>query len=117
MAKPTGPTNVYKRRLINELNRTKSPAWKNVAKKLSAARRRKVVVNVGELNMYAKDGETIVVPGTVLSNGKLEKPLTIAAWRFSPAAAGKIRKAKGSALTIEELLKKNPKGSKMRIMV
>jgi large subunit ribosomal protein L18e len=117
MAKPTGPTNVYKRGLITELKRSKSAAWKDVAKKLSASRRRKVTVNVGEIDVHAKGGETIVVPGTVLANGKMDKAVTIAAWKFSSAAVEKIKKARGSALTIEELLKKNPKGSKIRIMI
>lgn len=117
MAKPTGPTNVYKRRLINKLKKTKSPAWKEVADKLAGARRRKVEVNIGEINLYAKEGETVVVPGVVLANGNLEKAVTVAAWRFSGSAAEKIKKAKGDATTLEELMKKNPKGSKIRIMI
>ncbi len=117
MVKLTGPTNVYMRKLIEDLKKTKSPAWKDVAKRLSAARRRKVEVNVGEINLYAKDGDIIVVPGVVLANGKIDKQLTVAAWRFSSAAVEKIKKAKGQPLTIEELMKKNPKGSKIRIMV
>ena len=117
MGKPTGPTNVYKRELIAALRKTKAPAWKDVAKMLSASRRKKVVVNVGEINMHANGGETVVVPGSVLSNGRMDKAVTVAAWKFSSAAADKIKNAKGSAMTIEELLKKNPKGSKIRIMV
>ena len=117
MAKRTGPTDVHARRLIAELKKTKSPAWKEVAEKMSSARRRKVEVNVGEINLHAKEGEAVVVPGIVLANGKLDKSVTVAAWRFSKAAAEKIKKAKGHALGIEELLKKNPKGSKIRIMV
>jgi len=117
MAKRTGPTNVHMRRLINELKKTKSPAWKEVAEKLSSARRRKVEVNVGEINLYAKEGEAVVVPGIVLANGTVDKAVTVAAWRFSEAAVEKIKKAKGHAITIEELMKKNPKGSKIRIMV
>lgn len=117
MAKRTGPTNVYMRKLIGELKKTKSPAWKEVAKKLVATRRRRVVVNVGEINLYAKKGESVVVPGVVLANGRLDKAVTIAAWRFSSVAVEKIKKAKGKAVTIEELIKKNPKGSKIRIMV
>lgn len=117
MVKRTGPTNVHMRTLINRLQKTKSAAWKNVAKKLGSARRKKVEVNVSLINRHAKDKETIVVPGIVLAGGEINKPVTVAAWRFSPTAAEKIKKAKGSTMTIEELLKKNPKGSKIRIMV
>jgi len=117
MTKRTGPTNVQMRKLIGELKKTKSPAWKQVADRLASARRKKVIVNIGEINLYAKDGESIVVPGIVIANGNLDKAVKIAAWRFSGAAAEKIKKANGEALTIEELVKKNPKGSKIKIMV
>jgi len=105
------------RTLINKLKKTKSPAWKDIAKKLGSARRRKVEVNLSSINRRAKPGETVVVPGIVLASGEIDKAVTVAAWRFSSAAAEKIKKAKGQAVTIEELLKKNPKGSKIRIMV
>lgn len=117
MVKRTGPTNVYMRQLIGELQKTGSSAWKQVAEGLSKSRRSKIEVNVGELGMHAKDNEIIVVPGIVLANGDLEKPLTVAAWRFTPAAEEKIKKAKGKTLTIDEMVKKNPKGSNMRIML
>ena len=117
MAKRTGTTNLHMQKLIGELKKSKSPAWKKVAERLSAARRQKAEVNVSEINLHAKDGESVVVPGIVLANGKLEKSVTVAAWRFSDSAVEKIRKAKGEAMPIEELLKKNPKGSKIKIMV
>lgn len=117
MVKRTGPTNVHMRTLINKLQKTKSSAWKDVAKKLGGARRRKVEVNISSINRHAKPGETVVVPGIVLASGEIDKSVTVGAWRFSAAAAEKIKKAKGQAVTIEELLKKNPKGSKIKIMV
>jgi large subunit ribosomal protein L18e len=53
----------------------------------------------------------------VLSEGELTKKLTIAAWRFSAKAKQKIEKAGGRVISIEELIKENPKGSNVRIMV
>lgn len=117
MVKRTGPTNVHMRTLINRLQKTKSPAWKDVAKRLAGPRRRKVEVNVAAISKYAKSGETIVVPGIVLARGEIDKAVSVAAWRFSPAAVEKIKKAKGSVTTIGEIVKKNPKGSKIKIMV
>ncbi len=117
MAKRTGPTNVHMRALINKLEKTKVPAWTDVAEKLSKPRRRKTEVNVSMIEKYAKDGDTVVVPGSVLASGEIAKPVTVAAWKFSPAAEEKIKKAKGSTISIGELLDKNPKGSKIRIMV
>jgi large subunit ribosomal protein L18e len=117
MTKPTGPTNTYVRTLIGTLEKTKLPVWSDVAEKLRASRRSKVVLNVVDLERNAAAGETIIVPGAVLSNGELTKAVHVAAWKFSPAAAEKIRKAKGSTMTIGELLEKNKEGSKVRIMV
>jgi len=117
MTKPTGPTNAHARLLIGRLEKTKEPIWMDVAAKLRKPRRSKVTLNVVDIERHAQAGDTVVVPGTVLSNGELTKAVHVAAWRFSPAAAAKIRKAKGAAMTIDELLGKNKSGSKVRILV
>ena len=117
MAKRSGSTDTHKRRLISKLNKAKAPIWKDVAKKLNSPRRRKVEVNVTNIGRHVKDGESIVVPGIVLAAGEIDKAVTVAAWRFSPSAEQKIKKAKGTAMSIEELMEKNPKGSNVRIIV
>lgn len=90
--------------------------WRDVANRLSSSRCRRVAVNLSRLNRYTKEKETIVVPGKVLGAGKLEHPITVAGFAFSNQARSKISKAKGKSLTILELLKKNPKGSSVRII-
>jgi large subunit ribosomal protein L18e len=89
--------------------------WKRVASDLEGPTRRRRVVNVYKLDKYTKDNETVVVPGKVLGTGELNKKLTVAAYTFSGQALEKIN-AKGKALSIKELVEKNPKGSKVRIM-
>jgi large subunit ribosomal protein L18e len=42
--------------------------------------------------------------------------VVVAALNFSGSAQSKITKAKGSCMTIEELLAENPKGSRVRIL-
>ena len=79
--------------------------------------RRRVEINLNHIEREAKEGETIVVPGVVLGEGKLTKKVTIAAWRFSTKAKEKIEKSGARAISIEELIKENPKGSNVRIMV
>lgn len=121
MVKRTGPTNPYLRSLAEEL-KTKSrelqaPVWKAVAEKLSKPTRQRVEVNIADIERNASAGETVLVPGVVLSNGVLTKRVNVAAWKFSPNAAQKIKQVSGEILTIEELLKKNPKGTNVRIMV
>jgi len=90
--------------------------WRDVADRLSSSRRRRVAINLSRLNRYTKEKETVVVPGKVLGAGKLEHPISVAAFTFSTQARTKISRAKGKCLTILELLKDNPKGSNVRIM-
>jgi large subunit ribosomal protein L18e len=117
----TVPTNPYLKNLIIELRKKsleeKAPIWKDVAEKLEKPRRKKVEVNLSDINRHAKENETILVPGVVLANGSLTKQLTIAAWRFSKNAIKKIKESGSKIMTIEELMKVNPKGSNVRIMV
>ena len=56
-----------------------------------------------------------MVPGVVLGSGTLTKKVTVAAWRFSSKAREKIESSGGEAISIEELLEKNPKGSNVKI--
>ena len=89
--------------------------WKRVASDLEAPTRRRRVINVYKLDKFTKDNEIVVVPGKVLGTGELNKKITVAAYTFSEQALQKIN-AKGKALSIKELVEKNPKGSKIRIM-
>ncbi|MEM5829712.1 MAG: 50S ribosomal protein L18e [Candidatus Aenigmatarchaeota archaeon] len=119
--KPTGPTNPYLKQLVEELKQKsrelKAPIWKAVAKNLERPRRRKVEVNVYKIERNAKENETVIVPGVVLGSGEIKKPVRVAAWRFSPQAEEKIRKAGGTVMKIEDVLKENPKGSNVKILV
>ncbi|MEM5883108.1 MAG: 50S ribosomal protein L18e [Candidatus Aenigmatarchaeota archaeon] len=118
--KPTGPTNPYLRKLIEELKKKgkelKAPIWLSVAEKLGKPRRKKVEVNIADIERYAKENESVIVPGVVLSYGDLTKPIKVAAWRFSKKAREKIEKAGGKCISIEELISENPKGSRVRII-
>ncbi len=119
MAKRTGPTNIQLQKLIKELQelaRTQnSLLWKLAAFELSRPTRKRREVNVSNIDMAAEDGETVLVPGKVLSAGELTKKVTVAAWKFSANAKAKINK-KGKAVSIQELMKSNPKGSKVRVI-
>ncbi|ASJ16360.1 50S ribosomal protein L18e [Thermococcus chitonophagus] len=118
--KRTGPTDPNLRRLIRFLRKKSNEQgvkiWKDIAWRLERPRRQRAEVNVSKINRYAKDGEMIVVPGSVLGAGRLEKKVIVAAWKFSETAKKKIVEAGGEAITIEELVERNPKGSGVRIM-
>jgi large subunit ribosomal protein L18e len=114
MVKRTGPTNPYLEELIHDLKRQKKPLWKILARELSKSRRTRCQVNLGRINRYAKKGEVIVVPGKVMGSGDAPEKTVIAAWAFTASAQEKIKKAKGKALSIKELVK--AKHKKIRIM-
>lgn len=94
----------------------KAPIWRAVAKGLNRPSRKGYKLSLYRLEKNAKDKEAIVVPGIVLGSGDIKKSLTIAALRFTPSAKEKIEAAGGKCLGIGEMLEKNPKGSKVRIM-
>ena len=119
MSRDSQATNEYLIDLIQNLKKTaieqKVKIWKAIATELEKPRRIRRVVNLERINRVCNDNETIVVPGKVLSAGELNKKLTVAAFSFSESALNKINE-KGKAISIEELIKTNPKGSKVRII-
>ncbi len=120
MVKRTGPTDINLRRVIRYLRKKSNEegvrVWKDIAWRLERPRRQRAEVNISRINRYTKEGDTIIVPGSVIGAGKLEHKVTVAAWKFSEGARQKITEAGGEAITIEELLERNPKGSGVIIM-
>ncbi len=121
MVKRTGPTNIYLRRLIHILNKSgrenNADIWRYTSELLSRPTRQRIEVNVGKINKLAKDGETVLIPGKVLGQGRFDRKITIAAWKFSERAIEKIKNAGSEPITIEELLRRNPKGSNVKIII
>ncbi len=107
-------------RLIRELKKKsieeKVKIWKRIASDLEKPTRNRRIINLSKIDRYTKDNETIIVPGKVLGSGELNKKVVIAAYSFSDQALSKIKLCNGKAVNIEELMKKNPKGNKVRII-
>jgi len=94
----------------------KNKNWQEVAGILSAPRKNKINLNLGEIDRIAKDGEIIVVAGKVLSEGEINKKIKIVAESFSEKAKEKLLKCKCEVSTITEELKKNPEAKGIRIL-
>jgi len=90
--------------------------WRDVAERLAKPRRKGIVVNVSRLNRFTHKSETIVVAGKVLGTGKISHPINIAAFAYSAKAREKIEGARGKCLSFFDLIKKNPKGSNIKII-
>ncbi|MBS7608580.1 MAG: 50S ribosomal protein L18e [Candidatus Bathyarchaeia archaeon] len=115
--KTTNPQLIELIRFLKKQSREqKAPIWKAIAEKLAVSKRRRIAVNISRINRYTEKNETVVVPGKVLGVGELNHPVTVAAFAFSETAKQKIKKARGKCLTIPELVKKNPKGSNVKII-
>ena len=112
--------NTHTQGLLQELRKTSIKEdvrlWKRIASDLEKPTRQRRVVNLFVLDRHAKDGETVVVPGKVLAEGELTKKITVAAHLFSGEAKRKITAAGGKVITIDELMKDNPKAQKVRIL-
>jgi large subunit ribosomal protein L18e len=90
--------------------------WRDAAERLSKPRRNALAVNVSRLNRYTHKSETVIVPGKVLGTGRIGHPLTVGAFAFSAKAREKIEAAKGKCLSLDGLVRKDPKGSKVKII-
>ncbi len=90
--------------------------WKDVAARLEKPRSTHAEVNLGRIERYAREDETVVVPGKVLGSGALTKAVTVAAVDFSGSAETKIRQADGNPIDVAQVLEDNPEGSNVRVM-
>jgi len=119
MSRVTGPQTLELIHLIRELRKLafkeKVGLWKRAVELLEVPTRRRRVVNLYKIEKYTKDDETALVPGKVLSMGDFNRKINVAAYQFSNEAREKINKT-GKAISIQELMKKNPKGKKVRIL-
>ena len=118
--KRTGPTNMVLKKLINDLKKASIEQdvniWKRIALDLEKPSRNRRIVNLSKINKYAKENETLVVPGKVLGSGMLDHKIIISAYQFSVGALEKINKSGAKAVPLAKLIEESPKGKKIRIL-
>lgn len=104
------------RELKNASKKNKAPIWLRLAElalKPSSVRR---IVNVGQIDKFAKDSDVIVVPGKVLGTGNLTHKITLCSFSISNSGAQKILDSGGKILSFAELVKSNPTGKGVKIV-
>jgi len=104
------------RSLKKAAHENKAEIWREISEALSRTRRRRTAVNLSKINRYTTKDDTVAVLGKVLGAGAVDHPVTVAAFAFSESALAKIKKAHGKCITFGELIKKNPKGSNVKII-
>lgn len=95
----------------------KNKNWVEVAGLVSAPRKKRAELNLDQINKEAKDGDIIVIPGKVLSQGDLNKKIKLVAFNFSESAREKLLKAKIDIKTIKEEIKENPEAKGIKILI
>lgn len=111
-----------RRKTNNELVETiiatkKKDKWLEVASILSSPRRESIDLNLGQIDFLAKDGEVVIIPGKVLSQGEIKKRIKIVAYKFSGKAKEKLLKEKIQISSIMDEIKKNPEAKGVRILI
>jgi len=94
----------------------KAQVWDEAARMLSRPARLKVEVNVGRISRMAGRSAAFFVPGKVLGSGLLDRKVVVGAFAFSETARRKIGENGGSAMSVEQFLKKYPKGKGVRLV-
>jgi large subunit ribosomal protein L18e len=94
----------------------KQEAWIGVAGVLSGPRRNKICINLEKINKESKTGETIIIPGKVLSQGEIDKKIKVVALSFSEKAKEKLLSAKCDISYIIDEIKSNPSAKGIKVI-
>lgn len=94
----------------------KSDSWKQIAKKLSGPTKLFPSINLAEIESQTSAGDTIVMPGKVLSKGELTKKIKICALSISSKALAKLKTTKSDFVYLGEEIKKNPRAEGVKII-
>jgi large subunit ribosomal protein L18e len=91
-------------------------AWRQVGIILARPSKMLPEINLGAIDAQSKEGDLIVVPGKVLSQGNIGKKVRVIALRFSASAKDKLKEKKGEAVSILDEIKINPKAEGIKII-
>lgn len=94
----------------------KNPAWLKFAKILSQSTRKHSSVNLEEIDKQTSLGDTVLIPGKVLSVGDITKKIRICSFGISKEALERLTKTKSEWVSILDEIKKNPKAEGLKII-
>ncbi len=101
---------------IRLAKKTNSDFWLRVAGILSGPRRNHISVNLDEIEKNTKEGDSIVIPGKVLSQGEISKKIAVIAFSFSEKTREKLLKTKSQSVNMAEEIKKNPEAKGLKFL-
>ena len=94
----------------------KSEAWVKICQDLLLPKRNRISVNLERIDKESKEGDTVIIPGKVLSQGEITKKIRIISFNYSTSAEEKLSKAKIDYSYIIDEIKKNPKATGVKIL-
>ena len=94
----------------------KNKNWLKVANIISTPKRKNIALNLRDINEKSSDGEIIVIPGKVLSDGEINKKIKISAISYTKQAYEKLKKSKIESNKLIEEITKNPNATKIKII-
>src|SRR4030042_4337836 len=78
----------------------KSPSWIKLAKLLSQSTRKHSSVNLKDIDAKTSMGDTVLVPGRVLSVGEITRKIKICSFGISKEAKEKLSKTRSEWVSI-----------------
>ncbi len=100
---------------LRAAKKTGNELWIRVAGILSGPRRTRIAINLDEIEALTSEGDSVVIPGKILSQGEISKKIAVIAFAFSEKTREKLLKTKSHAISILEEIKKNPDAKGLRI--
>jgi large subunit ribosomal protein L18e len=102
-------------RVASKKNR--APIWSRLADMTIKPSRARRVLNLGQLDKFVNDNEVVVVPGKVLGTGNISHKITLCSFSISTSGAKKVIQSGGKILTFSQLIRDNPTGKGVKIIV
>lgn len=94
----------------------KKDKWIEVAGIISGPKRKRINLNLDEINKQSKEKDKIIVPGKVLSQGEIDKKIKVIALSFSEKAKEKLSKSGCEFSSILTEIKSNPSAEGIKIL-
>lgn len=91
-------------------------AWNKIAFILSGATRNYSSINLKEIDKKTTAGDTVIIPGKVLSTGSLTKKVRICALGISAVAKEKLKESKSEFASILDEIKSNLKAEGIKVI-
>ena len=95
---------------------TKNPNWRQIADTVSRSRSNYSAVNLKDIDKNATEGDTIIVPGKILSQGEITKKIRLCALSISKEAKEKLKNTKSEFFHLMHEIKNNPKAEGIKIV-